>query len=456
MKAEGHPGNASMPYTSAMEPRIQYAKTSDGVNIAYWTMGEGMSVVLMPQRPSSHIQAEWRLPQLRAAYEALVGNRQVIRYDGRGSGLSDRDVTRFSIDTDVLDLEAVADRLSLDSFVLQATGLVGCAAISYAARSPERVSRLILFGCSAQGARYVSRHLRALQESNWVLYTETITHYTFGLDTEETKAIAAFARECVTQSTYGALMDVYADYDVTSLLPAVQAPTLVLHPQQSPIDVAASSDLAAGIPDARLVVLNGNFGIAFDPDDRAGYRSTIDEFLGLETQPKVARPSGTAVILFADIVDSTALTERLGDDAFREKARGLDEAMRVAIRDGGGTAVEGKTLGDGVLAVFTSAKSRRLPAPRPCHDAASVAGLSLHAGIHAGDVIREDDNVYGGAVNIAARIAAVSAAGETLVSDTVRSLARTSAGVTFDDRGEHTLKGIDDPVRVYEVSWRDG
>jgi len=72
-------------------------------------------------------------------------------------------------------------------------------------------------------------------------------------------------------------------------------------------------------------------------------------------------------------------------------------------------------------------------------------------GIHAGDVIREDDNVYGGAVNIAARVAAASAAGETLVSETVRSLARTSAGVRFEDRGEHSLKGIDDPVRVWAV-----
>jgi class 3 adenylate cyclase len=374
----------------------------------------------------------------------------VIRYDGRGSGLSDRDVTRFSIDTDVLDLEAVADRLSLDSFVLQATGLVGCAAISYAARSPERVSRLILFGCSAQGARYVSRHLRALQESNWVLYTETITHYTFGLDTEETKAIAAFARECVTQSTYRALMDVYADYDVTSLLPAVQAPTLVLHPQQSPIDVAASSDLAAGIPDARLVVLDGNFGIAFDPEDRAGYRSTIDEFLGLETQPKVARPSGTAIILFADIVDSTALTERLGDSAFREKARALDATLRAIIREHSGTAIEGKLLGDGVLAIFTSAR-QAIEAALACGRAGADGGLPLHLGVHAGDVIREDDNVFGGAVNIASRISGLSAPGEVLISDTVRSLARTSSGVTFEDRGEHTLKGIAEPVRVFAV-----
>ena len=89
-----------------------------------------------------------------------------------------------------------------------------------------------------------------------------------------------------------------------------------------------------------------------------------------------------------------------------------------------------------------------------CGRSGDDAGLPLHLGLHAGDVIREENNVYGGAVNIASRISGLSAPGEVLVSDTVRSLARTSAGVSFDDRGEHALKGIEDPVRVYEVSAR--
>src|SRR5207245_4708815 len=116
-----------------------------------------------------------------------------------------------------------------------------------------------------------------------------------------------------------------------------------------------------------------------------------------------ALPSGTAVILFADIVDSTALTERLGDAAFRAKARELDSALRAAIRERGGTPVEGKLLGDGVLAVFTSAREA-IEAALACGVAGDRAGLPLHLGIHAGDVIREDNNGYGGAVNIASSI----------------------------------------------------
>src|SRR5213592_496025 len=152
--------------------------------------------------------------------------------------------------------------------------------------------------------------------------------------------------------------------------------------------------------------------------------------------------------LTADIADSTALTELLGDTAFRARARDLDATLRTVIREHSGTPIEGKLLGDGVLAVFTSAR-QAIEAALACGAKGSHAGLPLHLGLHAGDVIREDNNVYGGAVNIASRISGLASPGEVLVSDTVRSLARTSAGVVFEDRGEQALKGIDDPVRVW-------
>ena len=151
-----------------------------------------------------------------------------------------------------------------------------------------------------------------------------------------------------------------------------------------------------------------------------------------------------------DIADSTALTERLGDAAFRTKARDLDATLRTVIREHSGTPIEGKLLGDGVLAVFTSAR-QAIEAALACAKAGAEASLPLHLGLHAGDVIREDNDVYGGAVNIASRISGLSAPGEVLVSETVRSLARTSAGVTFEDRGEQTLKGVGEPVRVWCV-----
>jgi class 3 adenylate cyclase len=190
--------------------------------------------------------------------------------------------------------------------------------------------------------------------------------------------------------------------------------------------------------------------------------STIEEFLREGTTD--ARPTpkhdraptprqqatASAVILFTDIADSTALTERMGDSRFRDASRTLDAGLRAAIRECGGTTVEAKTLGDGVLATFGSA-AHAIDGARRCLAVSAASELGLHIGLHAGDVIREDGNVFGGAVNIAARICSLSAAGEILVSDVVRGMARTSAGVTFDDRGEQEMKGVGEPVRVYAV-----
>jgi len=218
--------------------------------------------------------------------------------------------------------------------------------------------------------------------------------------------------------------------------------------------------LASKIPDARYVELAKR--------DEPGWTEEetriVEDFLGIEseeTRSEKELPSGTAIILFADIADSTALTERLGDAAFREKARELDEALRRAITSNGGTAIDGKLLGDGVLATFGAAREA-IACAAAIHGLAGsgVEGrgsspndaLLLHIGIHAGDVIREEGNVYGGAVNIASRVAGEAAAGETLVSGTVRDLARTSAGVSFEDRGERELKGVGEPVRVWAVA----
>ncbi|MEE8345905.1 MAG: adenylate/guanylate cyclase domain-containing protein [Dehalococcoidia bacterium] len=441
-----------------MEPRIQYAKTKDGVSIAFWTLGEGMPLVHMPTTGISHTQLEWQFPEYRRWYERLAEKRMLVRYDSRGAGLSDRDVTDYSLDAHMLDLEAVADRLGLAAFVLLAPFDAGPVAITYTARHPQRVSHLVLWCSHARASDYFrsprGQALSALREQDWELYTETLAHVLFGWsEGEEAHRFAAYVRECVTPDALQAARSEILKFDATPLLSQVKSPTLVLHRRQAALpDVGVARGLASSIPDARLALLEG-MALAPFLGDMDAVLSAIDEFLGEGAEEAEARtelPEGMAVILFADIVESTALTEQMGDTAFRAKARELDTALRSVIRECAGTPVEGKVLGDGVLAVFTSARQAIECALR-CNAASEPAGLQLHLGIHAGDVIREGDNIYGGAVNIAARIATASAPGEVLVSDTVRGLARTSAGVMFDDRGEHSLKGIEEPQRLFAV-----
>ncbi len=152
-----------------MEPRIQYAKTTDGVSIAYWTLGEGMPLVQMPTGPFSNIQREWQWPEWRHFYERLAEKRMLVRYDGRGTGLSERDVSDYSLDARVLDLEAIVDRLGLERFALGGTGDFGPVAIAYrcAETDPNTVSTEAdgAGGCRNNQARVAERVHRGLQSA---------------------------------------------------------------------------------------------------------------------------------------------------------------------------------------------------------------------------------------------------------------------------------------------------
>ncbi len=437
-----------------MEPRIQYATTSDGVSIAYTVLGAGPPIVVVGTAFGDvHIYSSGSV--ITGTTDTLVGmGRRVIMYDWRGTGSSDRGNADFSLEGRLKDLEAVIERTSVDRFVLSGALQGGPTAIAYAVKHPDRVSRLVLYATYARGADWQKipalrwqRAAGAMAEEQWEYFTQQMAHASTGFkDSDLANRLAPVFRSGTSARTYLSYMDATENIDVINLLPRVNAPTLVMHLASSPLsNVDLLRVLASRIPNARLV----------STEDVAG---TIDTFLREGEKQATAAPelpSGTAIILFADIADSTATTERLGDAAYRAKARELAASLRARIRECAGTPVEGPTLGDGVLAVFTSAREA-IEAARRCGRAGDDAGLPLHLGIHAGDVTREKDpdgrdNVYGGAVNIAARIAGLSAAGEVLVSETVRSLARTSGSVSFEDRGRRRLKGVGEAVRVWAV-----
>jgi pimeloyl-ACP methyl ester carboxylesterase len=345
-----------------MEPRIQYAKTTDGVSIAFWTLGEGMPFVSMSTSTASHIQLEWQFPEWRSWYQRLAEKRKLIRYDSRGGGLSDRSVANYSLDAQILDLEAVVDRLALERFVLFGLFALGPVAIAYAARHPQRLSHLILW-CSWARASDAFRSplgqsLAALRETDWNLYTETVAHSLLGWSAgEPARHAAARMRESVTQETMQATLSAATQFDVTDLLPKVRAETLILHRRGLAFpELSLARGLASGMPNARLVVLEGESLAPFLGDMEA-VLTAIDEFLGEgEAAGRVAEapePGAFRTVLFTDVEGSTALTQRLGDAKARQVLREHERITREALKAHGGSEV--KSLGDGFMASFSSA-----------------------------------------------------------------------------------------------------
>ncbi len=439
-----------------MEPRVQYAPTSDGVRIAYYTLGEGKPLLLTPPLTFSHLILEWEFRPLREWYLHLARSRKVVRFDPRCNGLSDRGVPDVSQAAEVRDIEAVVQRLGMGGLGIVAFPGTGISAVEFAALHPDRVQRLILGNPVVRYIDPSGTPVGSLLEQDYELFCETFAHSVLGWTSGPVAhAFAQFLAASVSKDDLSRIFSAIPTQSAAPYMHRVAARTLIIYSAQGAADRYAENarEIASAISSAQVVPLRYEPSALFESPR---VRKAIDEFLDISAPPPPVPDdlsSGTAIILFADIADSTALTERLGDAAFREKARELDSALRTAISSNGGTAIKGKVLGDGVLATFSSAREA-IGCASACHEASRRAGLLLHVGMHAGDVIRDDNNVYGGAVNTAARVAGEAAAGETLVSATVRELAKTSAGVSFDDRGEHGLKGIDEPVRLYEVRWR--
>src|SRR3990172_4412836 len=358
-----------------MEPRIQYAQTSDGVSIAFWSLGEGIPFVQMPSPPWSHVQLEWQMPAIRSWYERLAEKRQFVRFDSRGTGLSEQKGADFSLDTLVLDLEAVVDRLGLARFGLGGFTDSGAAAISYAVRHPEGGSHLLPLCPYACGSDYLPAQeipaLYALVDKDWHLFSETMVRVALGWSTaEEAGRFAELLREITTPEAVQKAWGANLKLDVTTLLPQVRSPTMVLHRRDIRwMTTDMAKGLASHIPDARLVLLEGTSVLPFGGDIEVVAR-IIDEFLGEgEETAAVAEPhtpGAFRTILFTDVEGSTAITQRLGDAKAREVLREHERITREALRAHGGSEV--KTMGDGFMASFGSA-TNTLQCPIPIHPA---------------------------------------------------------------------------------------
>ena len=449
-----------------MELRMQYATTRDGVRIAFGTAGTGPWIVLAPGIPFTHCQLEWE--QGSDFFDQLAANWSVVQFDPRGTGLSDRNVENFTLEARMLDLEAVVDRLGLDTFALHSIGWSGPLAVTYALRYPERVSHLILDDTQARTADFMNvPQVRALDQlvEEWDSFLAHMVFTFFGLSREEARPHIEYMRACVTQDVARQVFAAVRQDDVTDVLPDLNLPTLIVqHGGGSKQNVEAARDMAARIPRARLVMLGG-----LAHDDMAKIVHAIGELMGMETEITLRRSeasrrpaSGVRTILFTDVVGHTGMMRRLGDEAGRAVLREHEELTRDVLKRHGGDEV--KTMGDGFMASFTSvtaavecavALQRAIEERNVNVDSRDLGELlQVRIGLNAGEPIEEAGDFFGAAVIMAARIAGHAAGAEILASDVVRGLC-AGKGFLFADRGEDVLRGFEDPVRLYEVRWRD-
>ncbi len=446
-----------------MEPRVQYVLSADGVRIAYTTLGEGTPFVFTANAWGD-IDIFTQSP-LYGPLPELVreSGLKAVVYDGRSAGQSDRDVADMSLSARVGDLEAVVDKLALERFALMGVVHGGCTAIAYAAKHPERVSRLLLVGAYPRGADYYSgtpmlRAIKALldlAEENWEFFTLTLSNWLTGFTSAEAaQQMAGIYRDTMEPRDYRRLIAACEATDITDLLPQVRAPTLVIRDTSSQFSLFPeyTRTIAAAIPEAQLVTV----------DERPAMMAVVLDFLLVDNSGVAAlRPPEPAAalrtVLFTDLVGHTEMMSRLGDERGRDVLREHERITREVLKAHGGTEV--KTMGDGFMASFgsvTKAVECAVALQREIGNWKSEIGekIDVRCGLNAGEPIEEDGDLFGATVILAARIAAKAEGGEILVADTVRGLC-SGKGFLFADRGEFVAKGFEEPVRVYEVRWRE-
>lgn len=457
-----------------MEPRIQYTTSTGGVSLAYWEFGGGPPMVILPGLPLSHLQAEWRMPAWRAFVERFAVTHRVVRYDARGVGLSERSSGPGDLEDHVNDLRAVMGRVfGEEPVVLFAPSYSGPTGIAFAAMYPQSVARLVLWcthasmedvaGRMTQAQADQRRAVQGLAAVDWDLFIRTYLHRAVGWgEGDQANQFATLARHSMEPEQFFAALARYEKFDARPHLAGVTAPTLVLHRASFPgSNVEVAKGLAARIPNARLALLEGDSVAPFIGDVDAVLQ-TVEEFLGVDGTPvpAVAVPpqSGNRLrtLLFTDIENHTEMMARLGDERGRDVLRHHETLTRDALRRFEGDEI--KSLGDGFLASFGSTQ-RALEcaiALQQAFERDLVPGeaIRIRVGVNAGEPIVEDDDLFGAAVIATSRIARQARGGEVLVSMVVRELA-AGKGFAFEDRGDAELRGFDEPVRVYELRWRD-
>lgn len=273
---------------------IRVTRSHDGAAIAWQSIGDGPPLISLPTIPFSHLERESEFPEYRAWYAALASGRRLIRYDNRGSGLSEHGRGGFTLEAHLADLEAVQSAAGVTTAALFAGFTAGPVALAYAATRPQQVSAIVLWCTWAHGPDMRIPRVSAIQDmlpQDWEIYTETLAHVLLGWSVgEPARRFAAYLRECVSQPVAHAIFHEYRELSAAPMLQDVRCPVLVLHRAALAFpSVSLSTELVASLPDGRLTVLEGSSGAPYLGDTDAVSRA-IDGFLAETMQP--AFPDG--------------------------------------------------------------------------------------------------------------------------------------------------------------------
>lgn len=437
---------------------IGFARSGD-VNVAYHVVGDGPVDIVYVQGAWSHLEVEWELPAYRRFCELLGEFARVIRFDKRGMGMSDRVPGATPLDVRMDDIAAVMNAVGSESAALIGESEGGPLSMLFAAAHPERTTGLILMGAEVRE--------RTDEEWPWGEGTEESFEASIarlpdvwgkpgrGMEylapsQEVTPWLrewsARVQRNANTPSGAEAFMRMAFDIDVRYIVPSIHTPTLVMHSEGDLIcHVENGRYLAREIPDARYVELPGADHVPwFEPE------LVVNEIREFLTGRRVAvTPDRVlATVLFTDIVGSTDHAAEVGDSRWRELLEMHNRVLRTQLDRFRG--VEVNTTGDGFLATFDG-PARAIRCAQDIQRQVHALGLEVRAGVHTGEIERLEDDVAGIAVHIGARIAGLAGPNEVLVSRTVKDLVAGS-GIEFEDRGEHTLKGVPEEWHVYAVA----
>jgi class 3 adenylate cyclase len=446
-----------------MTPQTLYAKTSDDVWVAYQVLGDAVRDLVVVNAWVTHLEVMWEQPRFRSMLEALSKDARVINFDKRGTGLSDRIRRVPDLDARMDDIRAVMDAAGSERATLFGWGDGAALAALFAATYPERSAGLVLFDGNArmtwapdypwglteaawarEHARLpviwgASQHAREWAEMSWLIDPDAPD------DPELLEWAARWARYSAAPGDMLMFDRMWAQTDVRGILPTIQVPTTVLYSDGG--DRAQAEHVAGMIPGAQLVGVKGGRPLVWTGDIDE-LRASVGAFQASIRDGETAFDRVFATVMFTDIVDSTAQSAELGDSAWARLQDAHDQVVRAQLARFHGREV--RKMGDGFLATFDG-PGRAVRCAQAISENVKPLGIEVRAGLHAGEIELVDGDVAGIAVATGARVGALAAANEVLVSSTVKDLIAGSS-IELQDRGTHALKGMPDEWRLYAVS----